>query len=183
VEAAVTKEEDTPEPGETKNELTGDPGNVFQGRDVRDVYQLRDVYFVNRPAPPAPRRHPARMLLPFLPHVIAAVLFGSLAAILAPRLGPVVPAVLVLILYGLVAVLFRRQGLANRCTPEALREAGTPALVAAAILALLLAAGMVLAPPRLWDGYAERDGIVLAVLLAELAALSAWQVVLRRRKR
>ncbi|MFC0543773.1 hypothetical protein [Kutzneria chonburiensis] len=181
----MTEEEDIPEPGETKNELTGDPGNVVQARDIRDVYQLRDVYIVNEstpPAAPAPRRHPARMLFPFLPHVIAAVLFGSLAAILAPRLGPVVPAVLVLILYGLVAMLFRRQGLANRCTPEVLREAGTPALVAVAILALLLAAGMVLSPPRLWDGYPERDGIVLAVLLAELAALSAWQVVLRRRK-
>ena len=149
-------DEDLPEPGATNNEVTGDAANVFQGRDVRDVYQLRDVYFVNRPAPPAPRRHPARMLLPFLPHVIAAVLFGSLAAVLAPRLGPVVPAVLVLILYGVVAV---------------------------SALALLLAAGMVISPPRLWDGYAQRDGIVLAVLLADLAGLSAWQLVRRRRGR
>jgi hypothetical protein len=100
-------EEDLPEPGETNNELHGDvSGNAFQVRDVHgDVYQLRDVYFVDRPAPPAPRRHPAWTLLPFVPHLVAAILFGSLASALIPRLGPVVPAVLVLALYALVAVL------------------------------------------------------------------------------
>jgi hypothetical protein len=176
-------EEDLPEPGETKNEQTGDAANVFQGRDVRDVYQLRDVYFVDRPAPPAPRRHPARTLLPFLPHVIAAVLFGSLAAVLAPRLGRAAPVVLVLALYGLVAALFRRLRLADRCTPKVLRGARTAALVVVAILGLLLAAGVLVSPPRLWDGYPERDGIVLAVLFADLAALSAWQAVRRIRRR
>jgi hypothetical protein len=180
-------EEDLPESGETKNELHGDvSGNAFQARDVDgDVHLGRDFYFIDRrPAPlPAPRRRPAWVLLPFLPHVIAAMLFGSLAAVLAPKVGPALPVVLVLILYGLVAVLFRRQRLADWCTPKVLREARTAALVAGAVLALLLAAGAVVSPPRLWDGYAERDGIVLAVLLAELAALSAWQIVLRRRKR
>lgn len=181
-------EEDLPSPGETRNELSGDvSGHAFQARDVHgDVYQGRDFYIVNQPEPPeppAPRRHPARMLLPFVPHVIAAVLFGSLAAVLATRLGPVVPAVLVLMVYGLVAALFRRQGLAEKCTPRVLREAGTAALVAVAALMLLLAAGVLVSPPRLWDGNPSRDGIVLAVLLAELAGLSVWQVVRRIRER
>jgi hypothetical protein len=70
--------------------------------------------------------------------------------------------------------------LADRCTPKVLREARTAALV---VLALVLAAGLLVSPPRLWDGYAERDGIVLAVLLADLAALSAWQVARRIRRR
>jgi hypothetical protein len=181
-------EEDLPESGETKNELYGDvAGNAFQARDVHgDVYQGRDFYFVDRPAPPAPRRHPARTILPFVPHVIAAMLFGTLAwsvfLRIGPSLSPALPAVLVLALYGLVAVLFARLRLADRCTPKVLREARTTALVVVAILGLLLAAGVLVSPPRLWDGYAERDGIVLAVLLADLAALSAWQVVRRSRR-
>jgi hypothetical protein len=44
--------------------------------------------------------------------------------------------------------------------PEVLREAGAPALVAVAILALLLASGVVISRSRLWDGYGQRDGIV-----------------------
>ncbi|HTI21905.1 MAG TPA: hypothetical protein VL652_13005 [Kutzneria sp.] len=179
---------DLPEPGETRNELHGDvSGNAFQARDVHgDVYQGRDFYFVDRPAPPAPRRHPARVLLPFLPHVIAAVVLGSLAAgvLIHHESGGarLLAALAVLALLGLIAVAGQRWRLIERCTPAVLREARTKALAALAAVAVVAAIGAPLQPAQ--SGTAdERFPIVAGVLAGDVAMLCVWQVVLRRRKR
>jgi hypothetical protein len=175
-------EEELPKPAETRNEINGDVrGNAVQARDIEGG--VHQYVVLPPPVPPPPPPHPARLLLPFLPHLVAAVVVGSLAAILVAR-HDALPLRLLAVLaalapFALVAVLFRRWDLIGRCTPSVLREAGAWPLTALAVLALVLAAGALVMEPRLWDGYPQRDAVVLAVLFADVAALSIRQAVRR----
>jgi hypothetical protein len=187
-------EEELPKPGEPTNKFVGvNGGTVYQIRNVKgDVVHVENVNIVSPPPvpvlEPAPPRSPARQLLPFVPHLILAVLVGSLASILvvyhqsALFRGLAVLAALAPFAL-LLAVLPRRWRLIERCTPQVLRDAATPALVALAVLMLLFATGLLIWPPRFFDGNPQRDAIVLALLFTDVTALSVAQVVRRFRER
>ncbi len=182
-------EEELPEAGETTNKFDGDnSGTVYQIGEARDVVHVENVNIVHpSPLEPEQPRSPARQLLPFVPHLIVAVLFGSLASILVvyhqSALFRGLAVLAALAPFVLVAVLFRRWRLIERCTPRALRDAATPALIALAVLTLLAATSLLIWPPRFSDGNPQRDAIVFALLFADVAALSVVQVVWRFRKR
>ncbi|QUQ71429.1 hypothetical protein [Kutzneria sp. CA-103260] len=197
-------EEASPESGETKNQVDGDnSGTVYQIRDVHgNIVHVENLNVVTPPAPtpppvptpqpelaprPEPPQSPIRQLLPFVPHLIVAVLFGSLASILVvyhqSLLFRVLAVLAALAPFVLLAVLSRRKQLIERCTPKVLRDAQSPALAALAVLTLLLTAAVLAWPPSLWDGYPQRDGIVLALLFTDIAALSILRVVRRSHKK
>lgn len=185
-------EEELPKAGETTNQFDGDnSGTVYQIRNVHgDVVHVDNINVVNPLAPeplpaPEPPRSLARQLLPFVPHLIVAVLVGSVASILAvyheSLLFRVLAVLAALAPFALIAVLFRHTRLIGWCTPKALRDARSRALIALAVLTLLLATGVLVWPPRFWDGYPQRDAIVLALLFTDVAALSVSRVVRRSR--